>query len=800
MNDDTTSNLNQTTQSIESGDTTIAYSEKTIVLSAKHFEKNIDRAEKIAKDFVKKNKISASTNLKNFFQISNSPIVSTIFNEKIMLEEHLKNNANNTDKRNKQAIYDISANTENSHNIHDDFEIVSKLAEGGQGYISSAVDKKLGRIIAIKSLHDNLKESDQARNNFITEAKITAQLDHPGIVSVYSLAGDDSNGLHLAMKLVNGETLSEYLFSVIKNYQKHGIKKFNEKKSISKRLNIIIKSCEAIAYAHNRNVMHCDLKPDNIMIGEYGETYIMDWGIAKLIKNINNETLGTKVTAGTPQYFAPETLRGKTIDHRSDIYTMGIILFETVYLKKAFNGNNDKEIMTNVKNHRINSFKHTFHVPVSRDLRAIIMKATAFEVEERYQSMNELIEDLRHFLNNEETSALPDNSIAKVFRWSAMHIKSLLLIILASIFGIAVLAFFNIYNHIKASSAQLQQEIALSNAYSKNLAAAATINLQMGYIEDAVKFLSSSISFLLTNDYSNKNDNTPKKLYFDSQNAAKNHLLPAQTTFDKFYRRNVNYHLLGYLNTDNLPKSKVDATLNKIQVLLPTLQKTIRNSDISSKIKLNRDRKTSQTALDSNLPPIFMLYCGFDNGLFITYPGFIQEMANFVPKKRDWYVNAMNHCEENQIAWSVPYLEAVTNQITISCSAPIVVNNQKIGAFGADLTISALTSLLKQTGNSRVYSRDKSIIDEDGNILLSTLINYENIDQAEFMKKKFASPRILGIIKLRKNGYFINEEKNVKYVYLFSYIPQLNYYYVEKVNYELLMDSVKKEAEIDELG
>lgn len=792
---DTTIEFKNSDTTVEVQANTINYSEKTIVLSEKNFEKNIDRAEKIAREIANKRQRSPkennSSNFKDFFRLSNSNIV-TMFDKTIDVEEHLSKTSQPKTATNIEAIYEISSDTDRIHNIHDDFEIVSKLAEGGQGLVSSAVDKRLGRIIAVKSLHESLCDNENARNNFIAEAKITAQLDHPGVVSVYSLATDDKDGLHLAMKLVNGETFSDYIFKIVKNYRKHGIKKFDEKKSIIKRLNIVIKACEAIAYAHSRNVMHCDLKPDNIMIGDYGETYIMDWGIAKLIKNVNQEVMPSKVTAGTPQYFAPEILHRHAPDQRADIYTMGVILFEAIYLKKAFEGDNEKEILSNVKNYRVNSFKHAFKYPISKELTAVIKKAMAYDPCDRYQNMKELIDDLRRYLNNEATKALPDSTLDKIVRWSSNHSKTLLFLIFISILSCLILGGVSIHNHNKAAREILQQEIALSNAYSKNLAAASLVNLQMGYVEDSVKFISSSVGFLLANASMSDNDRAP--LYFNSNKTIENIDSMPHANFNKFYGKYVNMAELGYLLPQNISEDAAKKKLDTIQLLLPSLQKIMRKSDITL---TENERQTKKIA--NGIPPIFMLYFGFENGLFVTYPGFIQEMKTFNPVKRSWYINAINDCEENQAIWSVPYSEAVTKKLTVSCSAPILVNNRKVGVFGADLTLSAISSLLRKHGNPTIYAREKMIVNSDGVILVSTVMNYENDTEEEsFEQKNFQNKRVFNIIKYRQSGYYLNTEHERKYVYVFSYIPQLNWYYVEKLNYEVLMDVIRIEKEANE--
>ena len=154
------------------------------------------------------------------------------------------------------------------------------------------------------------------------------------------------------------------------------------------------KSATHSKYAHSRNVMHCDLKPANIMIGEYHEAYIMDWGIAHAIQPEESK----RTLAGTPQYLSPEAILGESCDQRADIFAMGAILFETVMLKPAFTGETAEEVMANIRDGAMEPETHRFGTRVSRDLKAIIRKALAADPACRYQQIGELSADLRRCL------------------------------------------------------------------------------------------------------------------------------------------------------------------------------------------------------------------------------------------------------------------------------------------------------------------------------------------------------------------------------------------------------------------
>ena len=151
------------------------------------------------------------------------------------------------------------------------YENLEVFNEGGQGIISVAKENSLGRIVALKTLKNNAPGPDGGVGDFITEAKVTAQLDHPSIIPIYAIGKNREGNLQLAMKLINGKTLREHLKNICLNYRVRGIGAFDERASLYKRLEIFLHVCDALEYAHHRKIMHCDLKPENVMIGEYRE-------------------------------------------------------------------------------------------------------------------------------------------------------------------------------------------------------------------------------------------------------------------------------------------------------------------------------------------------------------------------------------------------------------------------------------------------------------------------------------------------------------------------------------------------
>lgn len=206
------------------------------------------------------------------------------------------------------------------------YENFEEISRGGMGIIYEAKQKKLKRQIAVKR-----KTQSASSQKFISEAWTTSYLEHPNIIPVYDIDSDEDGELLLAMKLVKGITWKDVLYFDYKNIP--------AKDFLDKHLRILLDVCNAIAFAHSKNIIHNDLKPSNIMIGEFAEVLVMDWGIAVDVSdNQEKRALANNDihhAMGTPSYMAPELAEGKgnDISPATDIYLLGGILYE-ILMKK----------------------------------------------------------------------------------------------------------------------------------------------------------------------------------------------------------------------------------------------------------------------------------------------------------------------------------------------------------------------------------------------------------------------------------------------------------------------------------
>jgi len=321
-----------------------------------------------------------------------------------------------------------------------------ELARGGMGAILRVFDENLRRELAMKVILD--KGSDLPREaltlgRFLEEAQVTAQLDHPGIVPVHELGVDATGKVYFTMKLVQGEDLSAVFEKV---------KRGEEGWSLVRALNVLLRSCEAMGFAHARGVVHRDLKPANIMVGRFGETYVMDWGLARVLERDDTRDLrlqnpvdhaGTVMTdrmeqagaepnsplvtmdghvIGTPVYMAPEQAEGRLerIGPQTDVYGMGAILYQLLTGQMPYTRPD-----VQASPHRILRWVldgppqpvHSLNPDIPAELIAICERAMARDSTRRYGTMVELAQDLRAYLENRVVAAYESGPLAELKKW-----------------------------------------------------------------------------------------------------------------------------------------------------------------------------------------------------------------------------------------------------------------------------------------------------------------------------------------------------------------------------------------------
>ena len=276
--------------------------------------------------------------------------------------------------------------------------VFEELGRGGMGRIHPATDRNLLRHVALKRLDRKFSREAFYRDGFIAEAQITGQLEHPNIVPVHELSVDPSGTPYFTMKLVQGKSLERWL--------RDPDRLPGTSERLIEGVEILVKVCDAISYAHDRGVVHRDLKPDNIMVAGFGQVYVMDWGLARLTRTrpASGEFAQMEAPgpAGTPEYMAPEQARGNPakMDERTDVFGIGAVLYEVVSGKRPWGPARDQEeIIERAKDGSVVPIdRATQGIAIPKHIRAIVERATRSDPAERYQTVLALRQDLTAFL------------------------------------------------------------------------------------------------------------------------------------------------------------------------------------------------------------------------------------------------------------------------------------------------------------------------------------------------------------------------------------------------------------------
>jgi len=262
------------------------------------------------------------------------------------------------------------------------YKILEKLGEGGMGEVYLAEDTKLKRKVAIKLLPTHLTNDKESRERFKREAQATAALNHPNIITIHEIGKFDEQ-VYISMEYVEGKTLSELLIE-------------NDKLSIENCVNIATQICEGLEKAHQTGVVHRDIKPTNIIIDNNDRVKILDFGLAKL-KGVSQLTKETS-TIGTTHYMSPEQARGENVDARTDLWSLGVVLYEMLAGYLPFSGDYEQAVLYSILNEDPKPIKNLPEI-ISVEMNQFVKKLLNKDLNERYQNSIEIKNDLTSIEN-----------------------------------------------------------------------------------------------------------------------------------------------------------------------------------------------------------------------------------------------------------------------------------------------------------------------------------------------------------------------------------------------------------------
>lgn len=669
--------------------------------------------------------------------------------------------------------------------VNDVYNVGPVFAEGGQGVLHLAKDRELYRQVAIKSLKNS--QDPKQREAFLREARITAQLDHPAVTPIYGLNTDSGHAPHLVMPYIKGYTLKQYLERLDSFYRIDGIRSFDERRSLFFRLDLFLRVCDALSYAHSRNVMHCDLKPDNIMIGEFREVHVMDWGIARMANDPDYDPATWRAPhkiMGTPRYLSPEAVRGAHCDARSDIYALGLILFEVVTLQEGYTGHDSSTILQNVAAGKINPCVHRYGAKIDSDLESVIAKATEPDPDQRYQTVAELAADVRRYIRNEELSARPDGIFSKIFRWCSRNPKWVTAIIFCILLFAAASVIYSLTGRIRMEQTASRRDFSVNMAFGRCVFSARKLDTLITQTEN-----------LLLNTAQYLQIHLPKKTPSDETFSVLPHTAfrraDAVPPFAEAYQRNVSFRNGVWRTMDGELTSEQKHILTHIQVMQPFFLQSITKSSLNEPGKARK--RITENEIRKHGMPLHLIVFGFEDGLFYMYPGAAGQGESYDPRTRNWYIIG-NAITDGQPRWTMPYTGAhAKTGLLLGCSLPISDAGKKNkGVIAAEMQVSALLREMQIPGDFLKIEPVKLLLNSGQEPLLIT----ENSSGDHPIPQKMSR-----MMQSMSYGTYLQEEEDI--LWCFSKISSVNWYYIEKYPFSQLEefcdtlrhDRVKKEIE-----
>jgi serine/threonine-protein kinase len=578
------------------------------------------------------------------------------------------------------------------------YALLGRVGQGAMGTVAVGKDPVLKRKVAFKELAHGYARDATIRQRFLVEAQLTAQLDHPGVVPVYGLEIGSSGRLGYGMKLVEGRTLRELVTSERARVEAGEPVEL----SLADRIEVLLKVCDTVAYAHSRGVLHRDLKPDNIMVGAFGEVYVMDWGLARLMgapeADGPDEPLGgagahqTQVghAVGTPAYMSPEQARGENqeLDGRSDSFALGLVLQEVATLHGCRKPSTAREALVVAARAERSPPVRVDGRALDRPLVAIIGRACAARRAERYQTVEALAHDLRCYLRGESVAALPEGPLAQLGRVLIRHrewvlVAGLLAVTLGSVLAVTGVAAFS-----AARLAQEHRDERISQAVTAVGGRAHQIDKAVLRTERTLEALASSATLLLT-----QGEPDPERTVYwaDDFVAGRG---PADLAASPRWGRVVSL---------SAPVVKLAPGVEPADVA-PTVGKLLRLDRWLSEMPQRHDG------------PLGWTFIGTEDGVHLSWPGHGGYSADFDPRQRPWYVNARDRFDP---VWGTPYVDINGMGLVVPCSVSLHgPDGALLGVAGMDMTLAyVIDELLVPEG---VPVLEAWLVDGQGRVVVRT--------------------------------------------------------------------------------
>jgi len=669
-----------------------------------------------------------------------------------------------------------------------------KLAEGAMGEIHVANDRDLQRQVAVKQMTLKTQRNALLAGRFFNEAQITAQLDHPNVVPVYSLESMGERGLAYTMKLIRGRTFGELIRECRQAFDDHG--EPGEHLSLNTRLEYFLKVCDALSYSHSRGVVHRDLKPENVMVGAFGAVYVMDWGIARVmdgreeeIENIvelrdsdhtvQKTQLG--VAIGTPAYMSPEQADGNNalLDGRSDQFSLGLILYELVSLRPAVRGKDTISILMRMQQADIDPLQHYQEgAVIPAELQAIIERSTQLRPEDRYVSVEALATDLRHFLRGEAVDALPDRGIRRLYRWvSANRELALLVVFFITIIGGSMAIGGLLLNLYTLHAADLREQ-RLTDVIARTSASAHYADTRLLQYQGLLNVLASNAIESLSRE--DKWIGPAGDSYFRGT------FQPPDLGPSDHYGRPVSIGWPVIQVADDMESGEIDTAIRQLTLLRQPFRRLLLQSHSDDALDVSLDAERSLLTVEGT--PVAWAYVALENGVFFSYPGHQGFPPGYDARKRHWYRSAKTGPRGPR--YGSPSIDHGGMGQMMPCSMALYDDEGFfLGVAGIELSFDYLIGHLMEGDAS--FS-ETFVVNGDGQILVRSSEKGRSFRDTAFGKqrlrlKKFPVMEVRRRMKEKPSGHVVVDGQ----LYVWAPMNSIGWFYVAQLDADVLLSAAE---------
>ncbi|MFK7985504.1 MAG: serine/threonine protein kinase [Sandaracinaceae bacterium] len=644
------------------------------------------------------------------------------------------------------------------------YEVVGRLGAGGMGEVVAAKDARLGRLIAIKRVLIGRTTDPAVLRRFSIEAQICAQLEHPNIVPVYEVETEDGRP-GFTMRLVGERTLMDYLDEC-----RDPAFADRESHALPERLRLVLQIADALSYAHSKGIVHRDVKPANVLIGEHGELYLVDWGIAKIIENAaatqylvldaNTGAAGTMVgeMLGSPTYMPPEQAVGDLEAHgfASDQFALAMVLQELVTLSRPRQGEQVQVIMAAADAKRRPMDRDVAGQPVPKALASIVRRATQARPQDRYPSVEAFALDVQRFLDGAPISVHREGLARRVWRRlserPALSLGVGLGALISALAGaVVILALLVNVQASAASEASRLRSISSnvvqrSEAIDSRFAQAAELVEGVGMAASTLHEADSPVEGPIPYGAAEQLAETSEPRFDDLV------VVPGYDFPISFDRPMFHY-------PETVEEGPARRHMRVLQPLARELRIAYFRSLDEGAASWSEARK--REVFEAGEVPIWAIYVAFEDGLMLSYPGYVPLFEGYDARRRPWYTQVVEH---RGIHFGNPYVDATGGAFILPCNRALTDSSGEfIGVAGGDYMLDDLASMmgLDEPGWNRT-----TLVDAEGRELVNTdqggmRVEVDTSDQSTAETGTPVPPALLARVREDRSGWWRNGDELV---------------------------------------